>query len=183
MLTWLHIEGMAPDPIYPYESFDEAPSQPDIQISSVEEACPRRPPTPFPFTVPTSKGTPYIPSMFSDTHSGPPPGQGIPTAIYTDNLEPQLMDYTAGRPAGPHHCPQPFNTEQQWHLPHIPPTVSLSENPPFLGFTPSQCYFCHDFQHVELDCLEPHRWCKRAKRCVILWCHPAFTQLCQFGAE
>src|SRR5712672_4099054 len=146
---------------------------------------PRRPPTPFAYAVSASEGTQYIPSTPSEGRLGPPPGQGIPAAIYTDDLGPRIMDYTAGRPGAPHHRPQPFDTEplQQWHLPHIPPTEPPKENPPFLGFTPPRCYFCCDVRHVESDCLEPHRRCKRAQQCVVPRRHPHFEQLCPFGAE
>src|SRR5882762_5438526 len=185
MLTRLHIEGIAPDPIYPYGSFNEAPSQPNILVTPEEEALPRRPPTPFAYAAPSSEGTPYIPSTPSDSQPGPPSGQGIPAAIYTDNLRPRIMDYTAGRPNAPHHRPQPFDTDplQQWLLPHIPPTDPPTENPPFLGYAPPWCYFCRNVQHMESDCLEPHRRCKRAQRCVVPRRHPCFVELCRFGAE
>src|SRR5712675_832902 len=184
MLTHLHIEGIAPDPIYPYGSFDEAPLQPNIVVTPEEETLPRRPPTPFAYAVPSSEGTPYIPSTPSDGRPGPPPGQGIPAAVYTDDLGPRVIDYTAGRPGAPHHRPQPFDTEpsRQWHLPHIPPTDPPKENPPFLGFVPPRCHFCRDVRHTELDCLEPHTRCKRARRCVVPPLHPAFNKLCQYGA-
>src|SRR5712672_1935446 len=185
MLLRLHIEGIALDPIYPYGSFDEAPSQPNIVVTPEEETLPRRPPTPFAYAVPSSEGTPYIPSTPSEGRSGPPLGQGIPAAVYTDDLGPRVMDYTAGRSGAPHHRPQPFDTEplQQWHLPHIPPTEPPKENPPFLGFAPPRCYFCRDVRHVESDCLEPHQCCKRARQCVVPQRHPHFEQLCPFGAE
>src|SRR5712672_3286924 len=111
--------------------------------------------------------------------------QGIPAAVYTDNLGPRIMDYTAGRPGAPHHRLQPFDTEplRQWVLPHIPPTDPPKENPPFLGFAPPRCHFCRDVRHTESDCLEPHQRCKRARRCVVPRRHPHFEQLCPFGAE
>src|SRR5712671_2969739 len=105
MLLHLHIEGIAPDPIYPYGSFDEAPSQPEIIVTPDEEMLPRRPPTPFAHAVPSTEGTPYIPSTPSEGRPGPPPGQGIPAAIYTDDLGPRVMDYTAGRSGAPDRKP------------------------------------------------------------------------------
>src|SRR5712675_2048744 len=122
MLLRLHIEGIAPDPIYPYGSFDEAPSQPKIVVTPDEATLPVRPPTPFAFRILPSEGTPHIPSTPTDIQSGPTTGQGIPAAIYTDDLGPRVMDYTAGRPGAPHHRPQPFDTDplRQWVLPHIP---------------------------------------------------------------
>src|SRR5712672_4401770 len=185
MLLHLHIEGIAPDPIYPYGSFNEAPSQPQVTVTPEEETLPRRPPTPFVYAVPSSEGTPYIPSTPSEGRPGPPSGQGIPAAVYTDDLRPRVMDYTAGRSGAPHHRPQPFDTEplRQWHLPHIPPTEPPKENPPFLGFAPPRCYFCCNLQHAEKDCLEPHQRCKRDRRCIVPRRHPHFEQLCPFGAE
>jgi hypothetical protein len=187
MLVRLQIEGMAPDPIYPYGSFDSTQPPPPAEIIITEEPVIRRPATPYYPTIQpisTSSESGYIPSTPSPLPTGPPPGQGIPAARYTNALGPRILDYTAGNAAGPSHRPLLFDTEplQQWVLPHIPSTVPPTENPPFLGFAPPQCFFCQDVRHMASDCKEPHKKCKRARRCVVPLQHPSFDKLCQYGA-
>jgi len=186
MLVRLQIEGMAPDPIYPYGSFDATQPPPPAEIIITEEPVIRRPATPYYPTIQpisTSSESGYIPSTPSPLPTGPPPGQGIPVARYTNALGPRILDYTAGNDAGPSHCPLLFDTEplQQWVLPHIPSTAPPTENPPFLGFAPPQCFFCRDVRHAASDCGEPHQKCKKARRCVVPLQHPSFDRLCQYG--
>src|SRR5712672_2798004 len=113
------MEGIVPDPIYPYGSFDLTDPQSPVKIRVTEEPLIRRPATLYypniqPISATSKSG--YIPSTPSPLPTGPSPSQGIPAARYTDALGPCILDYTAGNATGPSHRLPLFDTEptQQW---------------------------------------------------------------------
>jgi hypothetical protein len=198
LLACLAIEGMAPDPIYPYGRQHKPPTllEPPSLPMQVEEPLKKRPATPQPpLNEPIEEEQGYVPSTPSDYEPGPPATGGIPASSsdnnqepalhYSDALAPRVADYSAGNVRGPHHQPTPFDTEQarSW-LPLPGPSTATHSTGHHTYPPPAQtpkCFHCKNRGHASANCPSPHERCRRSQRCTVPRRHANFNCLCQYG--
>ena len=160
------IEGKIPDPFYP-QMVERVTTQP---IN-----------TPVPTLQVTNPDPPSPPELIRPT-SPTPPDMYTPTIEVLPVPAPQVRDYTAGNPRGPHHQPTPFEDDRHCPAPRLT-TKPLPGRGESAKTIRHRCFYCGQVGHWNNQCASPHTRCNEVGKCVVPLRHRAFNQACEHGGR